>query len=113
MDRTFAALADATRRAIVSRLLDGDATVSDLAAPFDMSLAAVSKHIRILTEAGLVTQRAEGRVRWCRLDTEALQDAAIWMESFGRFARLDLDRIEELVDLQLDLSGSGTDSRPS
>lgn len=99
LDRTFASLADPTRREIVARLLEGDLTVSDLAEPFDMSLAAVSKHISILAQAGLVTQRREGRVKWCRLNTEAMRQASIWMESFGGFSGSDLDAMEQLLEL--------------
>lgn len=94
LDATFAALADPTRRAIVTRLLAGDCTVSELAAPFEMSLAAVSKHLAILTRAGVVTQRREGRTKWCRLETDSLRPAAIWMEAFGSFAAEDFDALE-------------------
>lgn len=98
LDAAFAALADPTRRAIVATLLSGDATVSDLAEPFEMSLAAVSKHLAILTRAGLITQRREGRVKWCRLDPDALRPAAIWMEAFGAFDAEDLERVESLLE---------------
>lgn len=100
LDAVFAALADPTRRAIVSRLLNGDCTVSDLAAPFEMSLAAVSKHIAILTKAGLLDQRKEGRVKWCTLNESAIRPASVWMAAFGGFSEEDLQRIEAgLVDL--------------
>lgn len=98
LDRTFAALADPTRRAIVSRLLTGDLTVMDLAEPFEMSLPAVSKHIAILARAGLVTQSKRGRERWCRLDVGCLSAAARWMESFGRVAEEDWARLEMLIE---------------
>ncbi len=97
LDTTFAALADPTRRAIVTRLLAGDCSVSDLAQPFDMTLAAVSKHLAILTRAGLVTQTRDGRTKICRLDTNSLRPAVTWMESFGSFASDDLDRLEDLL----------------
>ena len=97
LDATFAALADPTRRAIVTRLLAGDCSVSDLAQPFDMTLAAVSKHLAILTRAGLVTQTRDGRTKICRLDTNSLRPAVTWMESFGSFASDDLDRLEDLL----------------
>ena len=102
LDRTFAALADPTRREIVSRLLEGDQMVSTLAAPFEMSLAAVSKHISILTHAGLISQRREGRVKWCRLDVQALRQASVWMVSFGGFSDVDLQAIELALEPILD-----------
>ena len=97
LDAAFAALSDRTRRAIVTRLLAGDCTVSDLAAPFEMSLPAVSKHLAVLTTAGLVTQRREGRTKWCRLEVDSLRAAALWMESFGSFVDDDLDTLERLL----------------
>lgn len=97
LDATFAALADPTRRAIVGRLLAGDCTVGDLAEPFEMSLAAVSKHLAILARAGLVSQRREGRVKWCRLEIDSLRPAAVWMEAFGSFDAADLDALEGLL----------------
>lgn len=103
LDTAFMALSDRTRRAIVSRLLEGDCTVSELADPFQMSLAAVSKHLTILNRAGIVTQRREGRVKWCRLEVDALREAAVWMAGFGRFDGIDLDRLEErLSELGID-----------
>ena len=97
LDATFSALADPTRRAIVSRLLAGDAKVSDLAIPFEMSLAAVSKHLAILARAGVIEQTRAGREKWCRLNPDSLRPAAVWMEAFGGFDPDDLDRIEALV----------------
>ena len=76
LDRTFGALADPTRRAIVARLADGEATVSELAAPFDMSLPAVSKHLKVLERAGLVTRGRRAQWRPCRLEPEALKEAS-------------------------------------
>ncbi len=103
LDRTFAALADPTRREIVARLLAGDLTVSALAEPFEMSLAAVSKHVAVLTQAGLVTQRRAGRVKWCRLNVEAMRDASIWMESFGGFSEADFDALERMIAPLMDV----------
>ncbi|MHA3914031.1 ArsR/SmtB family transcription factor [Halovulum sp. GXIMD14793] len=97
LDRTFAALADPTRRRIVRRLLQGDATVTDLAEPFDMSLAAVSKHIATLTQAGLITQRREGRTKWCQLEADSLHEASIWMTAFGNASQQDFDRLEQTL----------------
>lgn len=99
LDATFSALADPTRRAIVSRLLEGDCTVGDLAAPFEMSLAAVSKHLAILTRAGLVTQTREGRTKWCRLEIDSLRPAAVWMEAFGSFSADEFDTLEGLLEM--------------
>lgn len=98
LDKTFAALADSTRRQIVARLLEGDQMVSNLAAPFEMSLAGVSKHITILINAGLVTQRREGRIKWCRLEIDSLHAASVWMAAFGGFADEDIARIEDRLD---------------
>ncbi len=97
LDAVFAALADPTRRALVTRLLDADQTVSALAEPFDMSLAAISKHLGILTSAGLVSQRREGRVKWCRLEIDSLQPAAMWMEVFGAAGADSFDALEQHI----------------
>lgn len=85
LDQTFAALSDRTRRAILTRLASGDASLSDLAAPFDMSQTAVSKHVRVLSEAGLVTVRKEGRTRYCTLEAAPMQDAATWLAAYRAF----------------------------
>ena len=85
LDQTFAALSDATRRAIVARLAEGEAAISDLAEPFEMSLTAVSKHVRVLSEAGLVTVEKRGRARFCRLEGEAMKPAAEWIGDYRRF----------------------------
>ncbi|MBB5517016.1 DNA-binding transcriptional ArsR family regulator [Rubricella aquisinus] len=97
LDTTFAALADPTRRAILARLLESDAPVNALADPFEMSLAAVSKHLTILARAGLIVQEKRGREKWCRLDPDAIAPAALWMESFGQIALSDLDALERFI----------------
>lgn len=97
LDRVFAALADPTRRAILTALLDGEASVSDLAAPFEISLAGVSKHLRILTLAGLVSQIRSGREKTCRLEPDAINAALIWMQGFGGFEGVDLDAVERIL----------------
>lgn len=79
-DAAFAALADGTRRAILARLAEGDASVGQLAAPFDMSLPAVSKHLKLLERAGLIHRERDGRVHRCRLDPDRLRAAAAWLE---------------------------------
>ncbi len=98
---TFAALADPTRRAIVLRLADGEATVNELAAPFDLQLPTVSKHLKVLQRAGLVTQSRKAQWRPCRLEATRLKEVAEWAERFrmhweDRFERLDefLDEVE-------------------
>jgi DNA-binding transcriptional ArsR family regulator len=94
LDRVFAALADPTRRVMLAALLPGERSVSALAAPLPMSLAAVSKHLQILLRAGLISQRRAGREKSCRLEPEGLVPAFIWMQGFGAFARDDYDAIE-------------------
>ncbi|MEO1919306.1 MAG: metalloregulator ArsR/SmtB family transcription factor, partial [Paracoccaceae bacterium] len=83
LDALFASLSDPTRRAILLMLLNGDMTVKEIAEPFEMSLAAVSKHIQVLAKAGLLSQIKSGREKWCKLDTNALRPAAFWLESYG------------------------------
>lgn len=97
LDLIFAALADPTRRAILTALLDGERSVSDLAEPFAMSLAGVSKHLQILARAGLVDQRRAGREKSCRLEPDGLNAATIWMQGFGGFEGADLDAVERLL----------------
>lgn len=91
---TFAALADPTRRAILAMLLEDDLAVTDVADPFEMSLAAISKHLGVLTRAGLISQDKRGRVTWCKLEPHALRTASVWMQGFGQFDPLDLDVFE-------------------
>ncbi len=85
LDDLFGALADRTRRRLVARLARSPATISELAAPFDMSLPAVSKHIRVLEQAGLVVRKIEGRVHTCALDGEHLRDVAAWLDRYRAF----------------------------
>jgi DNA-binding transcriptional ArsR family regulator len=91
LDAVFSALADPTRRAIVARLADGERSVSDLAEPFDISLPAVTKHLRVLEHAGLLHHRKRGRVRYCRLAPAPLRSADDWLARYRVFweARLD------------------------
>ena len=102
LDTTFAALADPTRRRILSMLLEDDMAVTDVADPFEMSLAAVSKHLSVLTAAGLISQERRGRVKWCKLEPDALRAAAVWMQAFGMLGPLDLDAFEGYLAAQLD-----------
>lgn len=101
LDTVFHALADPTRRAILSMLLEDDMAVTDVAEPFDMSLAAISKHLGILSRAGLISQERRGRVKWCRLEPDALRDASIWMQSFGQFEAINLDAFERFLEIEL------------
>ena len=103
LDAVFAALADPTRREILSMLLEDDMAVTDVAEPFQMSLAAISKHLAILAGAGLISQEKRGRVKWCKLEPDALRGASVWMQSFGQFEAVNLDAFEAFLQHQLDL----------
>ncbi len=94
----FLALADPTRRAIVERLAEGDATVSELAAPFDMALPSVSKHLRVLERAGLMTQERVGRTRICRLSRTPLDEAAAWLSRYTTFWNDKLDALAAHIE---------------
>ena len=96
----FAALADPSRRDILVILLEDDMAVTDVAEPFQMSLAAISKHLNILSRAGLISQEKRGRVKWCKLEPDALRSASIWMQSFGQFEAVDLDAFEQFLDAE-------------
>ena len=85
LDRTFAALSDHTRRAIVARLAIGETALSALATPFDMSQTAVSKHVRVLSDAGLVQVSKRGRTRYCRLDPGPMRAAVDWLNDYSKF----------------------------
>ena len=104
IDLIFAAMADATRRSILTLLLEDDMAVSDVAEPFAISLAAVSKHLAILTRAGLISQEKRGRVKWCKLEPDALRDASIWLQGFGQFDAVDLDQFEQFLKSELPTS---------
>ncbi len=101
LDIKFAALADATRRSILNMLLEDDMAVTDVAEPFDMSLAAISKHLMILANAGLISQEKRGRVKWCKLEPDALKDASVWMQGFGQFEPVNLDAFERFLENEL------------
>jgi DNA-binding transcriptional ArsR family regulator len=101
LDIAFAALADPTRRAILAMLLEDDMAVTDVAAPFAISLAAISKHLGVLADAGLITRERRGRVIWCRLEPDALRGASVWMQGFGLFEPIDLDAFERFLDVEL------------
>ncbi len=101
LDTVFAALADPTRRAILAMLLEDDMAVTDVAEPFEMSLAAISKHLVILTKAGLISQEKRGRVKWCKLEPDALRAATVWMQGFGQFEPVNLDAFERFLEVEL------------
>ncbi len=101
LDLIFAALGDPTRRAILMMLLEDDMAVTDVAEPFEMSLAAVSKHLSILTRAGLIAQEKRGRVKWCKLEPDAMRAASVWMQGFGQFEEIDLDGLERFLEREL------------
>ncbi|HWO17629.1 MAG TPA: metalloregulator ArsR/SmtB family transcription factor [Kofleriaceae bacterium] len=97
LDATFAALADPTRRAMLARLAEGEVSVTDLAAPFDMSLAAVSKHLKVLERAGLIIRGREAQWRPCRLDARPLQEVATYLERYRRFWEDSFDRLDDYL----------------
>ncbi len=109
LDTTFSALADPTRRAILAMLLEDDMAVTDVAHPFDMSLAAISKHLGVLTAAGLITQEKRGRVKWCKLEPDALRAASVWMQGFGQFEPVNLDAFERFLKAELPDRDTPTD----
>lgn len=101
LDLIFAALADPTRRAILTMLLEDDMAVTDVAEPFDISLAAISKHLAVLAAAGLISQDRRGRVKWCRLEPDAMRAASVWIQGFGQFDPVDLDAFERFLATEL------------
>ena len=92
---TFAALADPTRRAILARLAEGEATVNELAEPFPISVQAVSKHLKVLERAGLITRGRSAQLRPSRLDGAPLKEAVDWLETYSRFWEGSFDRLDE------------------
>jgi DNA-binding transcriptional ArsR family regulator len=98
LDATFAALADPTRRAILARLASGEATVNDLAKPFKMSQPAISKHLKVLERAGLIShsQRAQSRPR--RLEAKPLKEATVWLEKYRQFWEASFERLDDLLE---------------
>lgn len=98
LDAVFSALSDPTRRAILTRLASGEASVNELAAPFDMSQPAVSKHLRVLEKAGLITRGADRQRRPARLNAAPMQDAVAWLEEFSRFWTSSFDQLDALLE---------------
>jgi DNA-binding transcriptional ArsR family regulator len=97
LSTTFAALADPTRRAILARLISGERSVTELAEPFDMSLPAVSKHLRVLERAGLITRGREAQWRPCRIEAAPLKEVADWAERYRHIWEARLDRLEDYL----------------
>jgi DNA-binding transcriptional ArsR family regulator len=101
LDRTFAALADPTRRSILANLTEGERCVTDLAKPHRMSLPAISKHLRVLEKAGLICRQRQGRVHRLKLEARPMQEAQQWIENYRRFWEESLDRLDTyLKELQ-------------
>jgi DNA-binding transcriptional ArsR family regulator len=98
LDSTFAALADPTRREILLRLADGEATVKELSEPFEISGPAISKHLRVLERAGLITRGREAQWRPCRLEAAPLQEVAEWTENYRRFWDANFERLDGYLD---------------
>lgn len=97
LSSTFAALADPTRRAILARLALGETSVTELAEPFEMSMPAVSKHLKVLERAGLIARGREAQWRPCRLDAGPLRDAASWIEEYRRFWEESFNRLDDYL----------------
>lgn len=113
LSTTFSALADPTRRAILARLATGEATVTELAAPFEMSLPGVSKHLKVLQRAGLVVQGRDAQWRPCRIEPAGLRDVSEWLDRYRDLWEQRFDRMAELISADaegLDTTGS---SRPA
>ena len=105
---TFSALADPTRRAILARLSQGEASVTELAEPFDLSLPAISKHLKVLERAGLIVQRREAQWRPCRLEPAPLKNVDDWLERYRRFYEASFDSLDEyLQTIQKTVPGKG------
>ncbi|MDP9343640.1 MAG: metalloregulator ArsR/SmtB family transcription factor [Actinomycetota bacterium] len=104
LDRTFGALADPTRRAILARLASGEASVTELAEPFEMSMPAVSKHLKVLERAGLIARGRERQWRPARLEAGPLKEVAEWTEQYRHFWEESYDRLDEYLD---ELQGRG------
>jgi DNA-binding transcriptional ArsR family regulator len=102
LNTVFAALSDPTRRAILALLLEDDMAVTDVAACFTMSLAAVSKHLAVLTTAGLISQEKRGRVKWCKLEPDRLREASTWMQGFGQMGPIDFDAFEKFLSQEIE-----------
>lgn len=111
LSRVFAALADPTRRDMVARLAAADATVNELAAPYDVSVQAISKHVKVLEEAGLVSRTREAQRRPCRLEPGVFDLMTMWIERYRREAETRYQRLDEVLARMDDREGAGDDRR--
>jgi len=98
VDQSFAALAHPVRRGIVERLLDGEMTVGEIAAPYDMKKPTISRHLKVLENAGLITREIDGRQHHCRLCRDGLQELQSWIERYDRFWNRQLDRLGQFLE---------------
>jgi DNA-binding transcriptional ArsR family regulator len=98
LNKTFAALADPTRRAILARLAAGETSVMELAKPFDMSQPAISRHLRVLERAGLISRGRDGQRRPCRIEAKPLEEANVWLEKYRQFWEGNFQRLDALLD---------------
>jgi len=113
LDAIFAALADPTRRAILAMLLEDDMAVTDVADPFGISLAAISKHLSVLERAGLIVQEKRGRLKWCKLEPAALKAPSVWMQGFGQYDPINLDDFERFLAAEIrETSGDAAQNDP-
>jgi DNA-binding transcriptional ArsR family regulator len=112
LSQIFAALADPTRRAILTMLLEDDMAVTDVAEPFEMSLSAISKHLQVLAEAGLISREKRGRLIWCRLEPDAMRAVSVWIQGFGLFEPVDLDALERFLEAELQETGPSLPVEP-
>jgi DNA-binding transcriptional ArsR family regulator len=109
LDATFAALADPTRRAILARLAKGEATVTELVSPFKLSQPAISKHLKVLEKAGLITRGRDAQTRPCRIAARPLAEANGWLEDYRKLWELHFDRLDNLLD---ELKAGKTPEKP-
>ena len=112
LSATFAALADPTRRAILARLLAGECSVTELAEPFEMSMPAVSKHLRVLERAGLIARRRDAQFRPCRIEPGPLKDVALWMERYREVWEERLDRLDAYLQQMNTMKKENRHDRP-
>ena len=103
----FGALADPTRRAILARLADGEATVNQLAEPFEMTLPAISKHLKVLERAGLISRGQHAQWRPCKLETDSLREASEWMDAYRRFWESSFDKLDAHLKRLMTDTGDG------
>ena len=113
LDNVFSALADPTRRAILARLAEGESSVGELAEPFDISLPAISRHLRVLRNAGLVLRHKDGRVRRCALDAAPLKAASDWVETYRRFWDDQFDALAEYLEREQENSNAQPTNKPT